>query len=121
MEDDEIRDPELGLSESELLKEIYSLEKFGFMFLQEWQMDFYMPDRYSLPSGKILEEKELLNFFNKVRPEFGNLEHIEIRDALYYYKLISSRLYEGQSEGYESFLSKEDLKNCKEKYSAKSP
>lgn len=122
MDDYSLRDPNLDLSEEELFKEIHLFEKRGFMYLQRWQLDEpRTPDRYKLPSGKILEEDELLNFFNKTKPKFGNLEHIEIRNALTYYELISSPLYEGMSAGYESFISKEDLENCIKKYPPKSP
>ena len=77
--EEEIRDFRLSLSEYELFKKINSFENKGFMFLQEWQMDFYVPNRYQLPSGKILNEKEKLNveIENYIKKVKGQVYYID--------------------------------------------
>jgi len=63
MEGWSLRDPKLNLSEEELFREIQLLKGGGFMYLQKWQINApRTPDRYKLPSGKILDEDELLGF-----------------------------------------------------------
>ncbi len=107
---------EWEIKEEIIRKKIFAFEDRGFMFLQEWQMGFYVPNRIKTPSGRIFEESELLNFFKKNRPEFGNPEHLEIRDALEYLELIDSELFPDRF-GYCSFLDEEDEKKARKKYS----
>ena len=102
---------------SELVKKINSFEERGFMFLQKWTIDKpYVPDRYKLPCGDILTEKELLDFFKIRKSELGNKRHIEIREAQYYYYLINSELFDEERIQYSSFLNNEDEENCRKKY-----
>lgn len=116
----ELIDPILNISEKELFYEINLFEIKGFQYLQEWRINNPItPNRFQLPSGKILDEDELLSFFNIIRPEFGNLEHIEIRNCLRYYNLINSPLYNGMSKGYCSFLNAPDEFDCLRKYTWK--
>lgn len=103
------------IKENRIRNEILNFENKGFLFLQAWQISFYTPDRFKLPSGKILDELELLNYFENRRPEFGNKEHIEVRDALLYYNLINSELFTDRF-GYESFLDIPDEYFCFLKY-----
>lgn len=101
---------------SEIKQKISSLEKEGFMYLQEWSMSFHAPDRLQLPSGTILDEEELCQFFKKTKPKFGDIEHVEIIKALEYYKLINSEKYDEDRHSYTSFIDGSDELNCMRKY-----
>ncbi len=103
-------------SHSEIIQEIASLEKEGFSYLQEWQMGFYAPDRFEMPSGIILDEKELATFFNKTKLKFGNKSHLEITKTLRYQELINSEEYDETRLSYPSFIDNADEFNCMRKY-----
>ena len=105
-----------SLTKEEVEKEIKILEKKGFRFLQNWSLEFRVPDRYKLPSGRILEEDELLNFFDKTKPEFGNKKHLEIQEAIHYYHLINSEVYDEERRDYFSFLDVIDESEARRKY-----
>jgi hypothetical protein len=104
------------LTKEEIETQIKILEKMGFQYLQGWQMEFYTPDRYKLPSGTILDEDELCNFFEKTKPEIGNKKHLEIINAFHYHDLINSELFTENRFTYESFIDEKDEKKCRKKY-----
>jgi len=103
-----------------IVSEIESLEKKGFSYLTGgsaggFSHDIYIPNRFILLSNRIIDENELKTFFKKNKPEFGNKKHIEIRDALYYQKLISA-LEITQETGFAKFINVKDRNACIRKY-----
>jgi hypothetical protein len=87
----------------------------GFNFLQDWSMDEPVtPDRVVMPSGRIMDIKEL----SRAEKE-GDTEAI---DALFFYDHhVRTRDVFERDETFPnySFIGKEDIKNCMMKYRRK--
>lgn len=98
-----------------LLKEF---EKHGYFFLHSWTMDEPVtPDRIKMPSGEILDEYELDEWFEGRKKIVGDKNQIEVLAAQEYYSLIRSLDASDRSDLYDqSFWDDKDEENCRRKY-----
>jgi hypothetical protein len=96
-------------------KEIHSIEQEGFVYLQDWQGDPYIPDRVALPDGRVLDESELISLLEK-DPRDPVLRKAERLMDLYFADgLENDRFFS------PSFLDKEDERRAIQHYSKSPP
>ncbi len=96
---------------SRIREEINSLESEGFVYLQDWQGNPYIPDRVALPNGRILDESEFIFLLEK-NPRDSVLRKAQRLMDLYFTEgLEDDRFFS------PSFLNEEDEENAREKYS----
>ena len=98
----------------EIENEITNLENQGYEYLQQWQMDFHVPDRIKLPNGEIIDDKELSK---KLKSSPGDLILSRAQNLL---NLYFAEGYEEERFSHYSFLNDEDKINAKKKYNPKS-
>ncbi len=101
-------------------------EKKGYQFLSDWNSgkllirkpedEPYIPERICLPSGRILDETELLA--ELVSSKVGSKKRGELEDAFYYYNaLLHEDMGTKRHDYASSFLDEEDEQRTTEKYS----
>ncbi len=96
---------------SRIREEINSIESEGFVYLQDWQGNPYIPDRVALPDGRILDESELISLLEN-SPRDPILRKARRLIDLYFTEgLEDDRFFS------PSFLNSEDEKLAREKYS----
>jgi len=96
---------------SRIEKEIQSIEQEGFVYLQDWQGDPYIPDRVVLPDGRILDESELISLLEK-SPRDPVLRKAERLMDLYFADGLENDRFLSPS-----FLDKEDERQAIQHYS----
>ena len=104
---------------------ITHFEKLGYQFLSDWNSgslltknnsEPYIPERVLLPSGKIIDEKELAQGLDTL--VLGSKERAELEGAFYYWNAC---FHEDVNADYQrhngpSFLNDLDEKTATEKY-----
>ena len=94
---------------------IKRFESQGFLYLQDWTMDPpFTPERIKMPSGSMMDLKEIASRLKNLK--LGDSSQLECLRSLEYLDCIDDLPMDDRTENYSSFLSDNDIEDCKIKY-----